>query len=275
MLFEDKYIQIDSLHFHVRIHGQGEPLLALHGFSQSAATWENLDIPGYQIFALDLVGHGKSSKPEQLEPYTLESICEQLRQIVQSLFQEKSYSLLGYSMGGRIALQFALNFPEQPIEQLIIESAAPGIADIKQREKRLQADLRLAEHIEENGAVWFANFWGALPIFQSQQNLPQEEQHKIWSSRAQNAPHALVQTLRATGQGKLPDISEKLQDLKPPLLYITGALDQKYKQIAEQIGTYSKSQSLIVEDAGHNVHLELPQHFNLILKTHLHDSAML
>lgn len=63
-------------------------------------------------------------------------------------------------MGGRIALQFALNFPEQLIEQLIIESAAPGIADIKQREKRLQADLRLAEHIEENGAVWFANYWG-------------------------------------------------------------------------------------------------------------------
>ena len=46
MLFEDKYIQIDSLTFHVRIHGQGKPLLALHGFSQSASTWDALDIPG-------------------------------------------------------------------------------------------------------------------------------------------------------------------------------------------------------------------------------------
>lgn len=275
MLFEDKYIQIDSLTFHVRIHGQGKPLLALHGFSQSASTWDALDIPGYQIFALDLVGHGKSSKPEQLDAYRLVNICEQLRQIIQKLFQEKSYSLLGYSMGGRIALQFALNFPEQPIEQLIIESAAPGIADSNQREKRLQADLHLAEQIEENGAVWFANYWGALPIFQSQQKLSQGEQYKIWSSRALNAPHALAQTLRATSQGNLPEISEKLQDLNSPLLYITGALDQKYKRIAEQISTYPKAQSLIVEGAGHNTHLELPQHFNLILKTHLHDSAML
>ncbi|HAP15353.1 MAG TPA: 2-succinyl-6-hydroxy-2,4-cyclohexadiene-1-carboxylate synthase, partial [Lactococcus sp.] len=85
----------------------------------------------------------------------------------------------------------------------------------------------------------------------------------------------LAQTLRATGQGNLPDISQRLQDLNVALLYITGALDQKYRQIAEQLSTYKRVRSLIVEGAGHNVHLELPQHFNLILSNSLPGRTML
>lgn len=275
MIFENRYIQIGMNSFHVRIHGQGKPLLALHGFSQSALTWENLQLPGYQVFALDFIGHGKSSKPKALEAYQLSSILQELQKLVELLFHGEAYTLLGYSMGGRIALQFALQFPEQPIEQLILESAAPGISDPLQREKRRQSDLELADQIEKNGAVWFADYWGALPIFQSQNHLPQEVQYKVWSSRALNAPHALAQTLRATGQGNLPDISEALQNLDMPLLYITGALDQKYTQIAEQFSTYKRAQSLIIEGAGHNVHLELPQHFNLILSNSLQSRTML
>ncbi|QPS70205.1 2-succinyl-6-hydroxy-2,4-cyclohexadiene-1-carboxylate synthase [Lactococcus garvieae] len=275
MIFEDRYIQIGAHHFHVRVHGEGKPLLALHGFSQSALTWESLDITGYQIFALDLIGHGESSKPEALDNYSLSSICQQLQELVALLFHGKSYTLLGYSMGGRIALQFAHLFPEQPIDELILESAAPGISDPVQREKRQQSDSQLAAQIEKNGARWFADYWGSLPIFESQKQLPQKLQDKVWSSRALNNPHALAHTLRATGQGSLPDISEALQTLKFPLLYITGALDEKYSQIARSFMTRQNTQCLIVEGAGHNVHLELPEHFNLILTTHLQGKTML
>lgn len=275
MKVEDRFIQVGSNHFHVRTQGQGKPLLALHGFSQSALTWEKLEISGYQVFALDLIGHGRSSKPDTLEEYSLSSILQQLATVVDILFHGKNYSLLGYSMGGRLALQFAHRFPAQPIENLFLESAALGISDPIQRAKRKQDDLRLADQIEQNGAAWFADYWGGLPIFASQNSLSKKLQHKVWASRAQNSPHALAQTLRATGQGVFPDISEMLKDLNIPLVYITGALDEKYSQIAQALSLHKKVKSIVIEGAGHNVHLELPQHFNLILANHLQGKAVL
>ncbi|MCL2858915.1 MAG: 2-succinyl-6-hydroxy-2,4-cyclohexadiene-1-carboxylate synthase, partial [Streptococcaceae bacterium] len=256
MTFEDKHITVENFNFRIRIHGSGFPLLALHGFSQSAETWDNLDLEGIQVFALDLIGHGKSDKPDKAEPYQLDTILTHIHQISQQLFENQSFILLGYSMGGRLALHYALKYPEQ-IHSLILESSSLGISDEDERLARRISDEKLAKNIEENGCEWFADFWGNIPLFDSQKSLDPTVQNNIWQSRADNTPHALTHTLRATGQGRLPALADHLQDLKISTLYISGELDTKYTSLGQTYFAKCPSVSThVVHHAGHNAHLE-------------------
>ena len=249
-------------HYHIEQRGTGQLLFALHGFSEDSSTWARLCLPDVRIVAIDLIGHGRSAKPTELAPYELSAILSDLRAIFADISQGEPYSLLGYSMGGRLALHFVLAFPDEPVEKLILESASAGIQAEELRRKRQISDEALAQEIEQKGAEWFADFWGNLPLFDSQKGLSVEVQQEIWTRRAKNQPHALAQTLRATGQGNLPNLTPRLTEISCPILYIHGAMDSKYAQIAQK--DFAKVAKIItVAGAGHNTHLEKPEFFNL------------
>lgn len=270
MTNEYKSININGLNFFVRSHGNGRPLFALHGFSESSLTWEALDLPGYKIYAIDLLGHGQSSKPSSLLPYKLDAILHQLNLLFTKLAPNQEFTLLGYSMGGRIALRYCLSYPEARIERLILESTGPGLTLKSEREDRKRADEQLAQNILSNGSSWFADFWANIPLFDSQKKLPKEVQNTIWHRRAANLPIALAQTLRATGQGKLESVADRIALVRPKMLYISGALDIKYSTIAKQtFESHPRVTTAYVPDFGHNVHLENPNTYNQILRTYL------
>lgn len=102
-------ILIKGINYHIEIEGKGPPIICLHGFSESQKTWQGINIAGYTLIKIDLVGHGTSDKPKDKSYYSVEAIANSLNIIIQHLGIKKC-GLMGYSMGGRIALYFALKY---------------------------------------------------------------------------------------------------------------------------------------------------------------------
>jgi 2-succinyl-6-hydroxy-2,4-cyclohexadiene-1-carboxylate synthase len=238
-------ITIDRIKYHVEIKGKGKPLGCLHGFSENLSTWESINVPGYQMIQIDFIGHGESDKPVSKQPYHWKVMIRHLHELIQRL-GHKQYVLLGYSMGGRIALAYALTFPAE-LEKLILESASYGECGIIKRFKRRRSDAKLAENIRHQGIEWFTRYWSEQGIFATQAHLPQTVLEQISSRRLANMPHALSHTLLGSGQGKIPCMKHQIPRLSMPVLYINGEYDEKYRR---QVGIYGLIQKLARNESG-------------------------
>jgi 2-succinyl-6-hydroxy-2,4-cyclohexadiene-1-carboxylate synthase len=164
---------------------------------------------------------------------------------------------VGYSMGGRLCLQLALDRPEL-VERLVLVSASPGIADPAERAVRCASDEALAREVERDGVDAFLERWLAQPMFST---LPAAAAG-IDERRAVNTVGRLAHQLRALGQGAQPSNWARLRELRMPVLLITGDLDRKYGEIARNmVAAIGDVEHRELIDAGHACHLEHPDAF--------------
>lgn len=254
-------INIGEYYYGVTVVGTGKPLVCFHGFSESESTWDGIEIPGYRLIRIDSIGHGRSARPMELTPYTLSQMLSDLHRVIYAVAGER-YALMGYSMGARLALLYALEYPEE-VTHLVLESGSVGIEDETERQERYAADRVLANRIREHDVQWFSETWAKLAIFQTQQSLPTKVQQQIQRRRLLNSPHALAFTLEGSGQGSMPYVGHRLLELTMPVCYISGELDLKYTAIGAQ---YFGDIHRIVSKVGHNVHVEAPEAYRQILK---------
>jgi 2-succinyl-6-hydroxy-2,4-cyclohexadiene-1-carboxylate synthase len=162
---------------------------------------------------------------------------------------------VGYSMGGRLCLQLALDQPAL-VERLVLVSASPGLADSAERAARRASDERLAREIETDGVDAFLERWLAQPMFAS---LPRDAAG-IEERRAANRVDRLTHQLVVLGQGTQPDNWPRLGELRMPVLLIAGELDPKYVDIAHRMqDAIANARVAIVDGAGHACHLERPE----------------
>lgn len=265
-------IVVDDVSYYIHVTGQGKPLVCFHGFSESGNTWDGIEIPGYAMYRLDFIGHGQSDKPLDTQIYQLPQLLRQLHIVIQAAVGA-SYSLMGYSMGARIALLYALQY-QHDIEALILESGSVGIQDPSARKLRFLQDEALAKKIVRNGRAWFRDTWSALPIFKTQQTLPLSVQDSIRRRRFHNEPYALHHTLMGSGQGCMPYVGHRLDEIMCPSLYISGALDKKYSLLGEDVFKKARSFSTaVIQNVGHNTHLERPREFERIVAQFLHTTT--
>lgn len=122
-----------------------EPLVLLHGFTGSHRSWDAV-VPALasigRCVAVDLPGHGESDFEADAGAYSMESASTALASSLDAL-RVGPATLIGYSMGGRLALYFALTRPER-VRRLVLESASPGLATEAEREARRRSDEALA-----------------------------------------------------------------------------------------------------------------------------------
>jgi 2-succinyl-6-hydroxy-2,4-cyclohexadiene-1-carboxylate synthase len=247
-------------------NGQEIPhtLVLLHGFTGSAAGWGHLlDILAdysLRIIAIDLPGHGQSDAPDEPQRYAIKRCQQDILAALQELGVSKGQAIiLGYSMGGRIALYTAFS---GFFGALILESSSPGLEDSAEREQRRVNDEALAASIEREGVPAFIERWENLPLFASQKTLRYECREALHRQRLQNSATGLAQSLRGVGTGVQPSLYTRLPTLHIPVLLIVGALDTKFTAIAKRMAqALPQSQLHIVPAAGHTVHLEQPQLF--------------
>src|SRR6266705_1196283 len=267
-----KFVHVNGVRLGIEQRGEtrnsNQTLVLLHGFTGSAAGWgQQMDILaeyGLRIIALDLLGHGQAAAPEDAKRYSIEYCQKDILAALQELGVRKGQAIiLGYSMGGRIALYTALS---GYFRALILESASPGLEDLAEREERRTSDEALAASIEHEGVPAFIERWERLPLFASQRTLPFECREALHRQRLQNNATGLAQSLRGVGTGVQPSLYAQLPTLHIPVLLIAGELDTKFTTIAKHMAqALPHSQLHIIPAAGHTVHLEQPQLFTSLV----------
>jgi len=251
-------VQINGVNYHIERTGYGPTLLLLHGFTGSGQSWQPYlkDFTPYlHVVTIDLLGHGRSDAPVDSARYGMEYAARDVVEVIDRI-DVKPVHLLGYSMGGRLALYIAIHYPDR-VARLILESTSPGLRDSSERQQRCDADDRLAEFLETEGIVKFVNYWENIPLFASQKRLPLAVQAAQREQRLQNNPQGLAGSLRGMGTGRQPSLWDQLTSLDSPTQLIAGGLDTKFLVIAQQMHMHlPESRLTISSNAGHAVHLE-------------------
>lgn len=260
-----------GVNYAISRQGGGQPLLLLHGFTGDHSTWQTVS-PALgaknQLVLLDLPGHGDSDSPACAAAWSMSSVAADLVSLLDAL-ELPQVHLLGYSLGGRLALYLALHYPRR-CASLILESASPGIANLKERMARQQSDEQLADKIETRGIAWFVEYWQALPMWASQARLSPQARLAQRKQRLRCHPAGLAGSLRGLGTGAQPSLWEMLPGLQMPTLLIVGALDSKFRQFnAAMSDAIPDARLEIIAGAGHNAHLEKPRQFAGLLAAHL------
>lgn len=239
--------------------GSGAPIIMIHGLAASLHDWDML-LPelvtrGYASYALDLLGHGLSAKPKQLEYYTGDSVFAHMESWVNSLKLNEPIILIGHSLGGYMSLQFALHNPER-VRALILVN--PFYSQ-RQLPPALRFFLRrplLNTKLIELTPYWLFRILIDVTSLQfghsneKMHNLPElvRIQTALDYKRAAPGIYNIPRTLR--------DLVPNLPRIKQPTLVIWGARDQTIdpKTFLELVEKLPNVHSEIMPVCGHVPH---------------------
>ena len=239
----------------------GVPVLVLHGFTGSAQAMDPLTERlaarmAARIICPDLVGHGSSEVPDDVDLYRLEAMAGQVAAIADALGYD-TFHLVGYSMGGRVALTLGCTEPHR-LRSLCLIGATAGIADPEQRRSRARADAARARRITADFGA-FVDEWMADPLFAGQEALGGTHLRVARAQRLASNPAGLARSLLAAGTGTMAPLYERLRACEVPTLALAGAQDTKFCSIAEQLVAALPAGSVVrIDRAGHAAHLERP-----------------
>ena len=249
-----------------------DPVVLLHGFTGSKDSWLELreKLKGtHRVVSIDLPGHGGTAVGDAIENYSMERSAAMLAAALAKILDDARFSLVGYSMGGRLALYVALAYGAR-VSRLVLESACAGIADLSERARRRQSDEELAAFIERAGIEAFVSRWERLPLFESLAKLPADGRERLRRQRLECSAAGLARSLRAMGTGAQPWLGERLGELAMPVLVVAGALDRKFVEIGRDLASrIPRARLEIIEGSGHVPHLERPEEFNRLVTNFL------
>jgi 2-succinyl-6-hydroxy-2,4-cyclohexadiene-1-carboxylate synthase len=214
------------------------PVVFIPGFMQPASAWasvaERLDPP---TTLLDHREHSFESRLPEIQA------------------AGEGALLVGYSLGGRLALRAALRDPGR-YAGLVTVGVTAGIEEATERAARAEADERLASWIEAAPIEDVVAVWERQPLFADQSDALIEQQR---AGRLAQDPVALARLLRTAGQGVLEPVWSELLTFELPLLAIAGGRDEGYVSAAKKIAdTAPNAKVQIVENAGHAPQLQQP-----------------
>lgn len=242
-----------------------DPVILLHGFTGTHRTWDLLGerlSKRHFVIMPDLPGHGRSGVPPSRAEMgigpTSDAVAEVLR-LAQG--GGRKAALVGYSLGGRIALHFACRHQEL-LSCLILEGVSPGIERDEEREERKARDEELADEIERRGVEWFVDYWQETPLLATQKDLPQHVFQRIRRDRLSNTARGLAMSLRASGTGEMAPLWKPMERLRIPVLIVVGKRDGRYVETGDAMRKSIQGSHIAdVDGAGHCVHLERPEEF--------------
>ena len=228
-------------------------LVALHGFTENDLVWDDVLRPVIPDLVSPLLpGHGWKPCPATT---SVETVADDL---ATRYLTGAPADVLGYSMGGRIALVLAMRHP-QLIRRLVLVSSGPGFKDGVLQGSRRTHEMALADTLEDDGLGPFVAMWERNPILTPAKPLPRALEEDVRARRMNHDPNGLASALRQLGAGAMPNLWERLGAVACPTLLIAGAADYRYVEVmGEMAAAMPKARLEIVAEAGHGIHREQP-----------------
>ncbi len=239
-------------------------LLALHGFTENDEAWRPiLAQVAPELRCALLPGHGDQPCPTDL---TIERLADDLV----ARYLPAPGDVLGYSMGGRIALMLALRHPAK-VRRLVLVSSGPGFRDHTQQGTRRTNEMALADTLDEDGLGPFVAMWEQNPILKPAKPLPRALEEDIRARRLNHDPQGLAGALRRLGAGAMPNLWDRLAEVRQPTLLIAGAADARYCEVmADMARLIPGAKHQVIADAGHGIHRERPDELRTLVRGFLH-----
>ena len=244
-------------------------MVLLHGFTQTGACLGPLahdlatDRP---VLTPDLAGHGDAADETEADPW---AAADLVTASIDAEFGDVAVDVVGYSMGGRIALHLLVERPER-IRRIVTIGATAGIEDDDERAARRARDHELADRVERIGIDEFLAEWLALSMFAT---LP--DWARFEEERRSNTASGLAGSLRHAGTGSMTPLWDRLAADRGagsvPLLALAGADDEPFAVLADRLAhtVSGPARSERIPAAGHAAHLERPDVVTALVRSHL------
>jgi 3-oxoadipate enol-lactonase len=249
-------IAINNIEMYYEITGQGEPFLLIHGLGSSTRDWEDM-IPflsDFQIITIDLRGHGRSSKPKG--PYSAKMFANDIISLLKKL-EISSAHILGISLGGGIALQIAVDYPEFVKTLIVINSTAEARADsfkMKMEAFKRKLIVRLVG-MRKMGEVL------APKLFIKPEQ--EEQRTKLIERWAENDKKAYIASFGAILGWS---VKKDLPNIKCPTLIIGSDEDYSPSEVKREYTALIPNAKFVeIEDARHAVTVEKPEELSNIV----------
>ncbi|MFB9990721.1 alpha/beta fold hydrolase [Deinococcus oregonensis] len=257
--------------------GDGPPLVLLHGIGQSLEDWDEVIAPlaeRHRVYALDLIGFGLTDKPDV--PYSLAGLARFVRHFLDAVGETRPATLIGNSLGGAVAQQFAVMYPERTARLILVNSAGFG-AEVTPL-LRLLTVPRLGEWLLRPHPLSSARVVRAIfhdPAFVT----PERLQHAAQVAEQPDRSRAYLRVARHLGtwRGIRPDwrdtLIEQLAARQLPTLLIWGEHDQilpsHHLQAAQQ--AYPHARSHLFKNTGHLPQVERAGDFSALVLAFLEE----
>lgn len=265
-----------QIHVYQWGNADGIPVVALHGFMQTGLSWAKVAealAQDHCVYALDFLGHGKSSKPHDAELYSYEAYAAMVEAFLEQVAccsadgRKRRAHVLAYSMGGRIALALAASSKDL-VYSLVLESCNFGPASDEERAQAAERNQTWADMLRNQGMEEFIEYWETLPLFVTQRETGLDE--VVRPERLANDAEAMALCLEGAGKHAMPDSSRAfavIGNTWVPVKYLWGYDDTKSEAVAHRL----EHDGIDVTSfgTGHNVHLEAPVLYSSVVQEFL------
>ncbi len=247
-------VLLGDLQVYYEVHGDGRPLVLLHGLGSSTRDWQfQLDdfAARYQVITLDLRGYGRTDHPPG--PYSIRQMSQDVVALVDHL-EISSFHLLGYSMGGAVALQLAVDHTDR-VDRLIVVNSQPSFIPTDWRQKM--------EFYMRKFVVRTMGVKRLAPVIAGRlfPNPDQQDLRDLVIDRySKNDAHSYLATLNALATWS---VAPQLNDLRMPTLFV--AAEHDYTSVEDKqryVDQIPNARMVVVDNSRHGTPLEQPVVFN-------------
>ncbi len=253
-------IQTENISTYYEIAGEGEPLIFIHGLGSSAADWAwqtAFFSEHFQTIAYDVRGHGQSEKAAP--PYSVPLFTQDLYHLLDTLEIEKAH-IVGLSMGGWIAFQFALDYPEMVSSLTIVNSWA---------DMRIKTFSDRISYFQRAVLFQFLSMRKIGKILSSKLFIKPEQEALRQNFIEKWAKNHKPSYMASFKSGIGWSVVDRLGEITVPVLMI--AADEDYTSVSEKEACAKKMinadfvEVAVIEDSRHATPVEKPDEFNQAL----------
>ena len=232
-------------------------LVFLHGFLGNSVDWQTTIKQlkeSFHCITIDLPGHGNSLTTK----LQLENGFEHCHRLIKACLHElniQAFSFVGYSLGGRIALDYARSQNDPRLKQLILESSHVGLRNEADKMQRYLSDMTWAERFATQSIEESLYDWYDQPIFD---DLNDTDKSFMIEKRSRNYGVYLANTLLATSLSHQHSAQYFLATTELPIYYCYGNEDTKFKALAASLPQRKNINIHGFDGLGHNTHQQQP-----------------